>query len=76
MKERNTKKDLRPRKDYEREKERTRRTREPGEANERFDETETTGYKNKGQEEKSLSASEQWWLRCIRYIPKPGDLAT
>jgi len=47
LKERDTKKDLRLRKDYEREKERTRRTREPGEANGRLDETETTEYKDR-----------------------------
>lgn len=35
-----------PRKDYEREKERTRRTREPSKANGRLDETETTEYKD------------------------------
>lgn len=46
MKEKDAKKDPRPRKDYEREKERTRRTREPSEANGRLDETETTEYKD------------------------------
>lgn len=75
MKERYKKKDPRPRKDYEREKERMRRTRESSEANGRLDDTETTEYKDaEGRE--SLSESEQWWLRCTVYTEawRSGDL--
>lgn len=53
------------------------RTREPGKANGRLDETETTGYKNKGHRRKGISQrAEQWWLRCTVYTEawRSGDL--
>lgn len=52
------------------------RTREPGKANGRLDETETTGYKNKGHRRKGISQRANSGGYVARCIPKPGDLAT
>lgn len=52
------------------------RTREPGKANGRLDETETTGYKNKGHRRKGISQRVNSGGYVARCIPKPGDLAT